>query len=313
VLTDGDGGTSETETKSASVVATNDAPVLDNTLNPTLVPTQEDAKFPTGTSVFTLLNGAVTDPDAGAKRGIAVRGASATHGAWYFQLQGGSWQPMGSPSDSAARLVPSSAKVRFVPKADFNGTVNLYYRAWDQNEGQAGGTFNLSGHTGGKTAFSAARDSASLTVTPVNDKPVLSFSGVIGYVHDKPAITLAAFARVSDVDSADFAGGRLRVRITDGASVSNRLAIGPDFTVDASGNVKQGTTTIGKRVSNGFGTNELVITFNTSATKAVVQQLVRAIAFKTVGGAAGARKVVFTLSDGDGGLSADATKTVNVS
>jgi hypothetical protein len=65
-------------------------------------------------------------------------------------------------------------------------------------------------------------------------------------------------------------------------------------------------------VSNGFGTKELIITFNTNATKAIVQQLVRAITFKTVGGTAGQRRVVFTVSDGDGGISAEAFKTVNV-
>jgi hypothetical protein len=56
----------------------------------------------------------------------------------------------------------------------------------------------------------------------------------------------------------------------------------------------------------------LIVTFNTSATQAVVQQLIRAITFKTVGGAAGQRKVVFTVSDGDGGLSAEMNKTVDV-
>jgi hypothetical protein len=152
-----------------------------------------------------------------------------------------------------------------------------------------------------------------IDVAAVNDAPVLSLGGTIGYVHDSPAITLAGGAIVSDVDSANFSGGRLRVRITDGASGSNRLSIGSGFSVDANNNVLQGSTIIGKRVSNGFGTNELIITFNTSATPARVQALVRAITFKTVGGAAGQRKVIFTVSDGDGGVSQEAVKTVNVS
>lgn len=154
---------------------------------------------------------------------------------------------------------------------------------------------------------------ASVNVQALNDKPIVTLSGTIGYVHDKPALVLAPSAGVSDVDSADFSGGRLRVRITDGASASNRLSIGAGFTVDANNNVLQGTTIIGKRVAHGFGTQELVITFNTNATPAVVQQLVRAITFNTAGGSAGVRKVVFTVSDGDGGLSAEASKSVNVS
>ena len=152
----------------------------------------------------------------------------------------------------------------------------------------------------------------TVKVTAVNDKPVLSFSGTIGYVHDQPAITLVPFATVKDVDNSDFSGGRLRVRITDGAGTSNRLTIGASFTIDASGNVLQGTTIIGKRTSNGFGTKELIVTFTSAATPAVVQQLVRAITFKTVGGGAGQRNVVFTVSDGDGGLSDEVSKIVNV-
>ena len=306
--------TMSTATESAALTVTpvNDAPVLDNTLSPTLGSIAEEAKGPAGTPAWSLLSGAVTDVDASAKRGIAVYGASSYNGVWQFKLNGQSWQAMPAVADSGALLLPSDALVRFIPKADFNGTVKLYYRAWDQTEGTAGQTFNLSGHVGGIHAVSVATESAPLVVTPVNDKPVLSLSGTIGYVHDKPAITLAPYATVTDVDSPNFANGRLRVRITDGAGLSNRLAIGSGFTVDASGNVLQGATIIGKRVSNGFGTNELIVTFNSAATKNIVQQLVRSITFKTVGGSAGLRNVVFTVSDGDGGLSAEVSKLVNV-
>jgi ELWxxDGT repeat protein len=295
-----------------TITPVNDAPVLDNTLSPTLGSITEDAKGPAGTAVWSLLSGAVTDVDASAKRGIAVYAASPFNGVWQFKLNGASWQSMPAVSDSAALLLPSDALVRFIPKADFNGTVKLYYRAWDQSEGIVGQTFALSGHVGGIHAVSVATENAPLIVTEVNDKPVLSLGGTIGYVHDKPAITLAPYATVTDIDSPDFAGGRLRVRITDGADSSNRLILGSGFTVDASSNVLQGTAIIGKRVSNGFGTNELVITFNANATKSVVQQLVRAITFKTIGGSAGVRSVVFTVSDGDGGLSAEASKLINV-
>lgn len=312
-LIDGEGLAAAPRTIQVDVHAINDAPLLDASLNPALTAIPEDVKTPKSTLVSSLLVGAVTDVDAGALRGIAVTTASSFNGTWQFSLNSGTtWQDMGSVSQTAARLLPGSARVRFIPKADFNGTVKLYYRAWDQTNKQPGETMSVSGNTGGQRSLSTASESASLTVTPVNDRPVLTFSGAVGYVHDKPAVTLAPFASVSDIDSSDFDGGRLRVRITDGASASNRLAIGAGFSVDASGNVLQGTTIIGKRVANGFGTNELVITFNANVTPAVAQQLARAITFKTVGGAAGQRKVVFTVSDGDGGLSSEMVKTVNV-
>jgi hypothetical protein len=151
-----------------------------------------------------------------------------------------------------------------------------------------------------------------VSIVAVNDAPLLGLGGSIGYVHDQPAVTLASGALVSDVDSANFSGGRLRVRITDGASLSNRLTIGSGFTVDANNNVFRNGIAIGNRASNGFGTNELIVTFNTKATPSIVQQLVRAITFKTVGGSAGKRTVLFAVSDSDGAASAEVMKNVNV-
>ena len=313
-LSDGDGYISNMATKFVSVTAINDAPLLNALLSPVLTTIQEDAVNLASTQVSTLVSGAVTDPDAGALRGIAVTSASNFWGTWQFSLNGGTtWQAMNEPTSSAALLLPGWAHVRFLPKADFNGTVKLYYRAWDQTAGTVGGALNIAGNVGDTKSLSTAYDSASLTIKPVNDAPRLVLGGTIGYVHDSPAITLAASALVSDIDSPNFGGGRLRVRITDGASNSNRLLIGAGFTIDGNNNVLQGSTIIGKRVSNGFGTNELVITFNWKATPAVVQQLVRAITFRTVGGSTDKRTVLFKISDGDGGLSDEAVKTVNVS
>lgn len=296
------------------VAANNHAPLLDNSLNPKLSSIREDDASPATTLVSTLVKDAVTDADAGALKGIAVTAASNYHGTWQYSLNdGGSWLPMNQPGSAAARLLPDNAQIRFLPKQDFNGQVRIYYRAWDQTQGNVGGTLNTQGHLGGSNSLSTASENATLTVKPVNDKPVLSVSGSIGYTHDTAAITLAAGAIVSDIDSPNFSGGRLRVWITDGASISNRLAIGSGFTVDASNNVLQGSTIIGQRVSSGWGTSDLIVRFNAAVTSSVAQALVRAITFRTVNGAAGSRAVNFTVSDGDGGVSEAASKTVNVS
>ncbi len=76
------------------------------------------------------------------------------------------------------RLLPSNvslSQVRFVPALDWNGTVELYYRAWDRTEGIDGAVFATSANIagGGSSAFSTSTETATLTVTPVNDAPVL--------------------------------------------------------------------------------------------------------------------------------------------
>lgn len=293
----------------------NTAPKLNAALNPTLTAIPEDATNPTGTLVSNLVAGAITDPDVGALPGIAVVTANNAFGTWQFSLNAGAtWQAMGVPTSSAALLLPSNddTRVRFLPKLDFNGTVRLYYRAWDRTQGAVGGTLNTTNNTGGVRSLSTANENATLRVTAVNDKPVLQLGGTLNYVRDTPEVAIVSGARVTDVDSANFANGRLRVRITDGSSAANILAIGGAFTVDGNNNVLLGGTNIGKRTFNGVGTTELIVVFTTDATKAIAQQLVRAITFKTSGGTAGLRKVIFTVSDGDNGLSTEVSKSINV-
>src|SRR4029079_10737339 len=75
---------------------------------------------------------------------------------------------------AASRLLTDNAntRVRFVPNANFNGTVSgITFRAWDQTSGTAGATANTTTN-GGTTAFSTATATASITVNSVNDAPV---------------------------------------------------------------------------------------------------------------------------------------------
>jgi hypothetical protein len=283
--------------------------------DPTLNTVAEDATNPTGTLVSVFANTLITDVDAAALKGIAVTGLTEKlQGTWQFSTDGGAtWVALGSPSDTAARVLVQSNRVRFVPAPNYSGTPQLFFRAWDQtNHLDAGTVADTTGQRGGSGAFSTASTSASLTVTPVNDAPVLTLSGTTSYVRNAPAIVLAPNALVTDVDSANFNTGELRVRITLGGGTNNTLAIGGGFTVDGGNNVRLDGIAIGTRTSSGVGTNELRVTFNANATKAIVQQLVRAITYRNVGGSAGTRTIAFTVSDGDSGLSGECFKTVNV-
>ena len=161
--------------------ATNTAPVLGGAN--ALAGVLEDPLSNPGTLVSSMIAGKVTDPDAGALTGIAITGIVTTNGAWEYSLNGGtSWNAFTAPSSAVATLLNADAltRVRFVPNADFNGTVSggLSFRAWDRTSGTAGTTANTTSN-GGVTAYSSGLASADATVTSVNDAPVRT-AGTVG-------------------------------------------------------------------------------------------------------------------------------------
>jgi hypothetical protein len=214
VATDNGSGTSPNVNQSAPVSFTitvtgqNDAPVLDDSGNMTLNAINEDvanASNP-GTLVSDIIASAggdrITDVDAGAIEGIAVIAVNNTNGAWQYSIDNGTnWLPFNSPDATTARLLASNAttRIRFVPAANFNGTVNpgITFRAWDQTSGTNGATADTSTN-GGTTAFSIMTETASITVNPVNDAPTAN-AQTVGTAEDTPVgITLTG----SDVETA---------------------------------------------------------------------------------------------------------------
>ncbi len=164
----------------------NDAPVLDNTRSPALTAQNEDSGAPSGavgTPVSSLVDFAipagqvdnVTDADTGALPGIAVTAADTSNGTWYYSTDGGAtWNALGAVTDNNARLLAADANTRlyFQPNANYHGTLAaaITFRAWDQTAG-SNGTLADTTINGGTTAFSAATDTARLTVNPVADTP----------------------------------------------------------------------------------------------------------------------------------------------
>ncbi len=170
-----------TATSTITVNAQNDAPMFDNTGNMSLTAINEDVADAsnTGTLVSAIIASAggdrITDVDASPLEGIAVIAVDNMNGTWQFSITGGApWTAFGSPGASSARLLASDAntRVRFVPTANFNGTVaaGLTFHAWDQTSGMNGGTADVNTN-GGTTAFSTATETASITVNAVADMP----------------------------------------------------------------------------------------------------------------------------------------------
>jgi VCBS repeat-containing protein len=195
------------DTITVNVTPSNDAPHLAD-LNLALTVT-EDAGPPVfgqtvGHSVSDLTGG-ISDVDTASIRGIAIVGADASNGKWWFSTDGGaSWSLLGTTSETAARLLAADGATRlyFEPNADYNGTApaGLTIRAWDQSAGSNGGTADIGDTgTGGTTPFSTQTDTVILSVTSVNDAPVVTVPGSIAVTENTSAALTGI--TVSDIDA----------------------------------------------------------------------------------------------------------------
>ncbi|SOD90204.1 protein of unknown function [Caenispirillum bisanense] len=211
-------------TATMTMTAANDAPVL-TPGSPVLTAVGEDAADGTGQTVAALLGATVTDPDAGALAGMAITGGTGTVGAWEYSVDGGvSWVAVGTVSDGAALLLRDTDRVRFTPDGTNGGTATLTWRAWDRTSGAFGSRVDTAGAGGVGSAFSAASDTGTLTVTAANDAPTLTAAAVVDKTgaDSRAAITTSVAALLTGAGHADIDTGAVSgvaVTATTGAGV----------------------------------------------------------------------------------------------
>jgi parallel beta-helix repeat protein len=236
-------GSASSNTLSASITytAVNDAPVLANT--PLTLTVAEDAGAPAGAvgSLVGAFTGGISDADIGAVRGIAITASDETNGTWYYSTNAGaSWNAVGAVSNASALLLADDGNTRlyFAPAADYTGPSGaaLTLRAWDRSSGVAGTKVDTSTN-GGTTAFSSATDVVDVTVTAVNDAPVITSDGggasaALSVAENTTAVTTVT---ATDVDTGStltysIAGGADAARFTINPSTGALSFVGvPDF------------------------------------------------------------------------------------
>lgn len=164
------------------------------------------------------------------------------------------------------------------------------------------------------TAIASNLATKTINVVAVNDAPAITGQGgTLSYLTGTTALAFAT-ANIADPDSANFAGGAIRLRFAP-VSANDSLTIGGSFTETANGanfDVKLNNDVIGSRsASAGGGATALQISLNANATRAIVQQLVRSLQFSTT--TTGTRQIRLLVTDGDGGQSAEVFRQVNAS
>ncbi|MXQ13544.1 DUF4347 domain-containing protein [Microvirga makkahensis] len=172
--------------------------------------------------------------------------------------------------------------------------------AWIVNDG------GNSASQGGAAQTTAV--TTTVDITPVNDAPTLTgLPASASLVEGSAATRVAPSVTLSDVDSANFNGGSLRLEYVSGGEAADLLSIrnqgtgagqiGFDGTTVTYGGIVIGT------VSGGDGFNPLVVTFTSSgATRAAVEALIENLTFANTSEHPdiAPRIARLTLVDGDG-------------
>ena len=215
-------------------------------------------------------------------------------------LDAGLTTPAATATDIAATA--QALTLYFVPAAHWNGSTSFQFVARD-----AVGMTDLTPAT------------ATITVSAVNDAPVLTASGApAGYTENAAAVTIDPGATVTDADAADFSGGTLTASLVAGGSTADQLAVRHQGSGAGQIGVSGATLSFGGiaigSASGGSAGAALVVTFNANADAAAVQALARQLTFASSGDAVSTtpRTVRMLLTDGDGGSSANADTPVLV-
>ncbi|MEA4827862.1 MAG: fibronectin type III domain-containing protein, partial [Clostridium sp.] len=206
-VSDGSSGTVQ-DTFKVTVNPVNDAPKLLPFLGLFNIINEDDITN-IGNPVFTIV-GPMPDVDGPAAQGIAVTATNITtgNGNWQYSTDGGTnWHDIGVVSENSALLLNIMSMVRFVPDEKNGATGSITYRAWDRTSGIEGYKVDTTTN-GGTSAFSMNTNTASITVTAVNDALVLSpatptLTTIYADNTNNAGQTVASFigASISDVDS----------------------------------------------------------------------------------------------------------------
>lgn len=136
----------------------------------------EDDRSPKGTSVGDIIQRGVIDPDATQGVGIVVTSVGSSNGIWQFEA-GLGWTDLENLSTSAGLVLGPSARLRFIPDANYFGPApDLKYYALDPEyqgalSGPGGLVFADIAAVVSPDSISVSPGEIKQVILPVNDAP----------------------------------------------------------------------------------------------------------------------------------------------
>ena len=227
--------TALTTASAVTVVALNDAPVLDANFDARLPPVAEGTLNPAGIAVGTLIRtGQITDPDTDeAPRAIYITGVVNAGGMWQYQLDGDTeWQTIDfSTQPGKALLLRPADTLRYVPPLSAGLTApTVTFGAWDTTNADAtikAGAYVTVGAGGGSSAYSSQTDTLGIGVEDVNGQPTIPNFGDRPITVDQPFSILLDGAIDPDDDRLTYTVSV--VRVVDNVEVVQSLPSGFQF------------------------------------------------------------------------------------
>ena len=300
-----------TRTEVVTVIPTNDAPVLD--LNGVANGSNATVSFLEQTAIVIAPAAVLSDPDSanltsltltlkqrpdGTAESLSLNAAAAAAAA------GLTITPY-NPNTGQLTISGSASKATY--QTILQG---ITYNNASDNPLTTGRTVQVAVSDG---AASSVVQTANISITPVNDAPVLDLNGnagagtagAISYAIGNPVTKIASLGTVFDADSANFSGGSLHVAFTENGTATDQLKIVTDAIVTLTGaggtTIKVNGTSIGTWSGGSNGT-DLVISFNNASTPAAVETLIKHIGYANSSASPSTltREVTFTVNDGDG-------------
>ena len=178
-------------TMTVNVTNVNDAPILDNSNDVNLTTITEDDITNTGNTITQLITQIASFSDVddistgsteGVERGVAIYATTITSlsdgtgtGTWQYSIDGSNWINFPSLTTTNALLLENTDKVRFIPDGKNGVTASIDFYGWDKATGAAGTTVDVSTR-GITSAYSLVEERANLSVTSLNDKPIVDLS-----------------------------------------------------------------------------------------------------------------------------------------